>query len=208
MSLNHSDFPFGIEEEYYLVDLDTRDLAAEVPARLFAAFKAALGTQFSTEYVRSQIEVNTPVCHSMAQARRRLLHFRRTIADLAAPHGLAPIAASTHPFARWRHQDHTDSPRYNSIADDLQSVGRRMVISGLHVHVGIDGDDLRIDLLNGLRQFLPVLLALSTSSPFWQGENTGLKSFRTAVNDATPRRGIPEGMASWSDFQRTVDVLV
>src|SRR5262249_17952287 len=130
------------------------------------------------------------------------------IAHLADLHGLAPIAAATHPFSRWSEQQHTDAPRYNGIADDLQGLGRRMMVSGLHVHVGIEHNELRIELMNELRQFLPLLLALSTSSPFWQGEDTGLKSYRTAVNDATPRKGIPERFTGWRDFQRTIEVLV
>jgi glutamate---cysteine ligase / carboxylate-amine ligase len=201
-------FSFGIEEEYFLVDQESRDLAAELPPQLLAALETVLGKQFSTEYMRSQIEISTPVCATSHEARRALVCLRRSIAHLASLHGLAPIAAATHPFARWSRQHHTDAPRYNDIADDLQGLGRRMLINGLHVHIGIEHNDARIELMNELRQFLPLLLALSTSSPFWQGEVTGLKSYRTAVNDATPRKGIPERFAGWRDFKRTVSVLV
>ena len=130
------------------------------------------------------------------------------IAVAAERFDLALIAASTHPFARWREQSHTDSPRYESVADDLQGPGRRMIISGLHVHVGIECEADRIRVMNAVRPFLPILLALSTSSPFWQGEATGLKSYRTAINDATPRKGMPETFESWEDYRRTVAILV
>jgi len=201
-------FSFGIEEEYFLVDQDTRDLATELPPRLLAALEASLGRQFSTEYMRSQIEISTPVCSTALEARRALVRLRRSIAHLASLHGLAPIAAATHPFARWSRQHHTDAARYNDIAEDFQGLGRRLLINGLHVHVGIEHNEVRIELMNELRQFLPLLLALSTSSPFWEGEVTGLKSYRTAVNDATPRKGIPERLASWREYKRTVSVLI
>ena len=200
-------FSFGIEEEYLVVDLETRDLAPEVPRALLAVCEQRLGKNFSREYMRAQIEVGTPICTTPAEARRSLLHSRRTIATAAAEFGLAPIAAATHPFARWRQQNHTDTPRYKALADDLQGLGRRMIINGLHVHVGIASNDERIRLMNELRPYLPILLALSTSSPFWQGEATGLKSYRTAINDATPRKGIPEAFESWQDYQRAIAVL-
>jgi carboxylate-amine ligase len=136
------------------------------------------------------------------------MRLRRSIGHMAKSYGLAPIAASTHPFARWAKQRHTDDPRYNAIADDFQGLGRRMIVNGLHVHVGIADNQLRIHLMNELRQYLPMLLALSTSSPFWQGEATGLKSYRTAINDATPRKGIPERFDSWQDYKRATGALV
>lgn len=203
----HSPFSFGIEEEYFLVDLETRDLASDVPLALLATCQKALGKQFSREYMSAQIEVCTPVCTTIAAARRDLLRSRRTIASHAAAFGLAPIAASTHPFACWDQQSHTDSPRYNALAEELQGLGGRMIINGLHIHVGIATNGERIRLMNELRPFLPILLALSTSSPFWQGATTGLKSYRTAINNATPRKGIPEAFTSWRDYQRTIRVL-
>ena len=145
---------------------------------------------------------------SMSEARADLGRLRNGVAAIASRHGLAPIAASTHPFTPWSTQRHTDKERYNTIADDLKGLGRRMVIGGMHVHVGIEEDEQRIAVMNEIRSFLPLLLALSTSSPFWQGENTGLKSYRTAINDATPRNGLPERFASWSDYCRTIGTLV
>ena len=204
----HPLFTFGIEEEYFLVNLQTGALVSEPPSEMLDECKAELGEQFSAEYQRSQIEVATTICKGMSDARAELAHLRNVVAALASRHGLAPIAASTHPFTPWSTQRHTDKHRYNAIAHDLKGVGRRMVVGGMHVHVGIDDNEQRISVMNEIRSYLPLLLALSTSSPFWQGKNTGLKSYRTAINDATPRTGIPERFANWSDYCRTVGTLV
>jgi carboxylate-amine ligase len=136
------------------------------------------------------------------------VHLRGTVGRIADEFGLAPIACSTHPFAEWSHQQHTDKERYNVLARDLQHVARRLVICGMHVHVGIEDDELRIDLLGQAAYFLPHLLALSTSSPFWQGTQTGLKSYRLSVFDELPRTGIPHQFSSWSEYERTVELLV
>lgn len=199
-------FSFGIEEEYFVVDQESRDLAA-LPPQLLSLLKTSLRERFSEEFLRAQIEISTPVCTSSLEARRWLIYLRRSISDLASQHGLALVASSTHPFARWHQQCHTNSRRYNNIADDLRQLARRMLCNGLHVHIGIESDELRIELMNALRPFLPLLLALSTSSPFWQGEATGLKSYRTAINDAMPRKGIPEYFADWRDYKHAIGIL-
>lgn len=136
------------------------------------------------------------------------MRLRGTIASEAARHGLAPIAASTHPFARAAQQMHTDKDRYHALADDLAGVGRRLVVCGMHVHVGIEDDELRIDLINQARYFLPHLLVLATSSPFWEGEDTGLKSWRLAIFRELPRTGLPGRFGSFDEYRSTVDVLV
>jgi len=191
MAMKEPSFTVGIEEEYLLVNKDSRDLAHEQPPELLARCEEALRGQVSPEFLRSQIEVGTRVCNSMQEARDQLIDLRGTVGRIANEFGLAPIASSTHPFAEWSAQQHTDKERYNVIARDLQQVGRRLVISGMHVHVGIEDDDLRIDLLGQAAYFLPHLLALSTSSPFWQGIRTGLKSYRLSVFDELPRTGVP-----------------
>jgi len=201
-------FSVGIEEEYLLVDKETRDLAPEPPAELLAKAEEALSGQVSPEFLRSQIEVGTRVCKSIQEARDQLTELRSTVGSTAAEFGLAPIAASTHPFAHWDSQHHTNKERYNLIAQDLQYVVRRLVICGMHVHVGIDDDDLRIDLLGQAPYFLPHLLALSTSSPFWQGDMTGLKSYRLSVFDELPRTGIPHTFSSYSEYERTIELMV
>ncbi len=201
-------FTIGVEEEYLLVDKATRMLASSPPAGLFSACEAALKEQVSPEFLQCQIEVGTPVCSSLKEVHAELAMFRRTIASEAAEFGLAPIAASTHPFAEWTEQHHTDKERYNQIARTMQVVVRRMLICGMHVHVAIEDEDLRIDLFNQLTYFLPHLLALSTSSPFWRGRRTGLSSYRLAVFNELPRTGLPESFESYSSYRRTVDMLV
>ena len=202
------EFTLGIEEEYFLVDKTTRDVVGDPPDGMLAEFEALLGAQVSPEFLRSQIEIGTRVCASLEEARADLRRLRGTIASVAARHGMVPIAAATHPFARWEAQKTTERVRYQSLESDLQGVGRRLAICGMHVHIGIPDDELRIDLLNQASYFLPHLLALSTSSPFWQGENTGLKSYRLAVFDEMPRTGTPERFASWGEYRRHVDILV
>ena len=201
-------FTIGIEEEYLLVDRKSRDLANDPPAEMLAECQRRAAGQVSPEFLRAQIEVGTTVCQSLAGARAELAHLRRSVAEVAANHGLAPMAAATHPFARWEAQRTTERVRYRSLESDLQGVGRRLAICGMHVHIGIPDDELRIDLLNQASYFLPHLLALSTSSPFWQGDNTGLKSYRLAVFDEMPRTGTPERFASWGEYRRHVDILV
>ena len=202
------EFTLGIEEEYFLVDRATRDVVGDPPAAMLAELETLLGAQVSPEFLRSQIEIGTRVCATPDEARAELRRLRGTIAAVAARYGLAPIASATHPFARWETQRTTERVRYQSLESDLQGVGRRLAICGLHVHIGIPDNELRIDLLNQATYFLPHLLALSTSSPFWQGDNTGLKSYRLAVFDEMPRTGTPERFASWGEYRRHVDILV
>ncbi len=202
------EFTLGIEEEYFLVDRVTRDVVGDPPDGMLAEFEALLGAQVSPEFLRSQIEIGTRVCTSLEEARGELRRLRGGIASVSAGYGMAPIAAATHPFARWEAQKTTERVRYQSLESDLQGVGRRLAICGMHVHIGIPDDELRIDLLNQASYFLPHLLVLSTSSPFWQGENTGLKSYRLAVFDEMPRTGTPERFASWGEYRRHVEILV
>src|SRR5262252_864442 len=208
MAIKEPSFTVGIEEEYLLVNKDSRDLAHEQPPELLAKCEEALRGQVSPEFLRSQIEVGTHVCNSMQEARDQLIHLRSTVGHIADEFGLAPIASSTHPFAEWSAQQHTDKERYNVIAHDLQQVGRRLVISGMHVHVGIEDDDLRIDLLGQAAYFLPHLPALSDPSPFLQGIQTGLKSYRLSVFDELPRTGVPHQFSSYSEYARTIELLV
>jgi carboxylate-amine ligase len=208
MSQNEPPFTVGIEEEYLLVDRKTRDLAAEVPEALMAECQRRLEEQVSPEFLQCQVEVGTRVCSNIKQAAEDLTRMRKVVAEVAAEHGLAPIAASTHPFGVWEAQEHTDKERYNVLAQDMQAVARRLVICGMHVHVGLEDDELRIDLLGQASYFLPHLLALSTSSPFWRGEDTGLKSYRIAVFDELPRSGLPETFESYGEYVRHLDILI
>lgn len=207
MRLNPS-FTVGIEEEYLLVNPETGELSEDPPQEIFTECERRLPNLIKPEFLKSQIESNTPVCKTVPEARNQLAELRSTVSEIAEAHGCAIIAASTHPFSQWKKQHHTDRPRYNILANDLQAVVRRLLICGMHVHVGIDDDDLRIDLMNQVIYFLPHILSLSTSSPFWEGENTGLKSYRLSVFDELPRTGIPNAFESYTEYQRHVTSLV
>lgn len=208
MPIPSPEFTIGVEEEYLLVEAETRNLVKDPPPSMMKECEELLEGQVGPEFLRSQIEVGTRICHNVQEAREDLVRLRRAVSEVAGRHGMAMIAASTHPFASWDEQLTTDKERYNLLANDLQVVARRLVICGMHVHVGVGDNDLRIDLMNQVSYFLPHLLALSTSSPFWHGVNTGLKSYRMSVFKSMPRTGLPEMFASWSEYRRHVNVLV
>ncbi|NQV81057.1 MAG: carboxylate-amine ligase [Alphaproteobacteria bacterium] len=198
----------GIEEEYLLVDIETRDLASNPPNEMMVILERRISGRVAPEFLRAQVEVETGVHATVGKAREDLGYLRQTVSDVAAEFGIAPVAAATHPFARWGEQQHVGKDRYNALARDLQAVARRLLICGMHVHIGIDDDDLRIDLMNQAAYFLPHLLALSTSSPFWQGQETGLMSYRTSVFDGLPRTGLPEKFSSYGEYARLVATMV
>lgn len=205
---NEPEWTLGIEEEYLLVNRETGALVAKQPAGLLGKVANLRHGLVARELFSSQIEVATSVCADMKYLRADLGLLRIAVAEAAAEFGIAPIAASTHPFTKCEDIEYTEGERYQGLATDLQGVSRRMIICGLHVHVGIANPDLRIDLMNQVTYFLPHLLALSTSSPFWEGTDSGLKSYRMAIFASAPRTGLPEKFRSWSDFQHHVDVLV
>jgi carboxylate-amine ligase len=198
----------GIEEEYLLVDPVTRDLAVDPPQELFDSCQACLGDHVTTEFLRSQIEIGTPVCRNIGEARGELKRLRREVSRVANEFGLNIIAASTHPFANWEAQKHTPRERYDALARDMGGAIRRMLICGMHVHAGIENADLRIDLMNQVSYFLPHLLGLSTSSPFWQGQDMGLMSSRLTVFDGMPRTGIPDRFESYADYERLLERMI
>lgn len=207
MSYVTPSFTLGVEEEYLLVDQDSLDLVA-APEELMRDCVAELAGQVSPEFLQCQIEVGTRVCQTVAEAGADLARLRSTIARLAGNYGLAPLAVSCHPFADWHKQHFTDKQRYRELERDLGGVARRMLICGMHVHVGIDDDETRIDLMAQLPYFLPHLLALSTSSPYWKGDDTGLSSYRLTVFDNLPRTGLPPRFGSWSEYQRSVQIII
>ncbi len=200
------DFTIGIEEEYLLVDASSGTLVA-APEALMEACAKQLESQFSPEFKACQVEIGTQVHGDIGSARDDLRRLRTVVAEEAAKHGLKPIAASCHPSADWKDQHHTDKDRYNDLEQALGGVARRLLICGMHVHIGIGDKETRIDLMNQLAYFLPHLLALSTSSPFWQGEDTKLASYRLSVFDNLPRTGLPPRFDSWGEFERTAHVL-
>jgi len=206
MSLDEPAFSIGIEEEYLLVDQTTCVLTG-APPELMDRCAAELGNQVSPGYLNCQIEIGSKVCNTIGDAREDLKRLRSTIASVANEFGLAPISASCHPFADWRSQKHTDKERYNTLRRDLGNVARRMLICGMHVHVGIEDADTRIDIMRQLTYFLPHLLAVSGSSPYWLGEDTGLNSYRLTIFDNLPRTGLPPQFDSWGAFERSVSAL-
>ena len=201
-------FSIGIEEEFWLVDRQTRDVATDPAAGFLEDCKAELGDHVSSEFMRCQVEIGTKVCQDAADARAELTHMRSVLCDVAGRYEMSLLAASTHPFAHWDSQKHTEGERYSTIARDLRTVVERLLICGMHVHVGIEDDDLRIELMAQAAYFLPHLLALTTSSPFWRGRDTGLQTFRLSVFDNLPRTGLPEVFGSWAEYRRHVDMLI
>lgn len=206
-------FTVGIEEEYLLVDPKTGELVGDqdLQGAIIDEVKDAISEEIgmaTPEFLKAQVEVGTAVCTSIQEARDRLRALRGAVAEAAQKRGCAPIAASTHPTAQWARLQHTEKERYAILANDLQEVARRLVICGMHVHVGIEDNEHRIDLLGQIAYFLPHLLVLTTSSPFWQGRDTGLKSYRLSVFDELPRTGLPEYHDSWSEYEKHVKTLV
>jgi len=196
----------GVEEEYQIVDA-RGELRSHIDT-LLAAAAPKLGDKVKREMMQSVVEVGTTICEDVEQAREQLGDFRMTLAELLKPEGLRIACAGTHPFSKWQEQQITDYERYKMLEEELQDVVRSLLIFGFHVHVGIPDPDLRIEVLNEARYFLPHLLALSTSSPFWQGRNTGLKSYRSVIWSNFPRTGIPPDVASFDEYENYVQLLV
>ncbi|MCP5418845.1 MAG: carboxylate-amine ligase [Chromatiaceae bacterium] len=201
-------FTIGIEEEYLLVDRESRNLIRELPESMLPECEKLLGGQVTAEFFQSQIEVGTRVAGSVREARADLARLRKVVSGQARQYGMELMAASIHPFADWESLQRTRKERYQTLEHDLQGVVRRLMISGMHVHVGLEDEDLRIDLMNQVNYLLPHLLALSTSSPFWRGEDTGLKSYRIAVWNEMPRTGLPEQFESYAEYKRYIDVMI
>lgn len=190
------------------MDRETRDLIHRPPQQMWDSLKEVIGPRVTHEFLRAQIEVGTKVCTNVAEAREDLATMRRDLSNIVAEYGGAIIASSTHPFANWEQQETTPEPRYRRLQTDYQQVARQLVICGMHVHVGVEDPHLRIDLMNQMRYMLPHLLALSTSSPFWDGTPTGLLAYRLVIFQNLPRTGIPEEFDSWGEYERFVDILV
>lgn len=200
-------FTLGIEEEFQIVDPVTRELKSHV-SEILEEGKMLLGEKIKPEMIQSMIEVGTGVCANIHEAREDLSKLRCIISGLAQKKGMAIVAASTHPFSKWSEQEIYDGDRYKLLVDELQMVARSLLIFGLHVHVGIPDIEKRIQVMNAARYFLPHILALTTSSPFWLGFNTGLKSYRSEVFKKFPRTEIPDTFESYQQYQTYVDLLV
>ena len=200
-------FTMGVEEEYLLIDPESRDLTQR-PEGFFQSCERALGTQVARELYRAQIEIATRVHTRPADVRDELHELRHAIAAMASRYGVGVIAASMHPFARQLEQEVTPRKRYLDVLRDLAIAGRRLVVCGMHVHVGVEDENERIDLMNQVRYFIPHLMTLSSSSPFFEGEDTGMSGYRLTLYQECPRTGMPQRFQSWQDYRDTVDVLV
>ncbi len=200
-------FTLGIEEEFQIVDPVTRELKSHV-SEILEEGKLLLGEKIKPEMIQSMIEVGTGVCANIQEAREDITKLRCIISGLARKKGMEIVAASTHPFSKWSEQEIFDGDRYKLLVDELQMVARSLLIFGVHVHVAVPDLDRRIQVMNAARYFLPHVLALTTSSPFWLGFNTGLKSYRSEVFKKFPRTEIPDEFESYQQFQSYVDLLI
>lgn len=197
----------GIEEEYQIVDPETRQLRSYI-TEILESDHVVLREQLKPELHQSVVEVGSTVCETVREARREVIRMRRLVSEKVAQSGLRIVAAGTHPFSSWAEQEITPLERYVGIQEDLQEVAARNLIFGMHVHVGIEDREFLIDAMNVSRYFLPHVLALSTSSPFWSGRKTGLRSYRTITWRNFPRTGLPMHFDSWGDYQYLIDTLV
>jgi glutamate---cysteine ligase / carboxylate-amine ligase len=199
-------FTLGIEEEFQLVDPATRELKSHIEEMMAAG--THLGEQIKPELHQSVVEVGTPVCADIREADVAVRHLRRSLIGMAESSGARILAAGTHPISHWKDQEITDRVRYKDIVNEMEDLARANLIFGLHVHVGVDDDEMRIQIMNGLRAFLPHLLALSVNSPFWCGRRTGVKSVRSTIFKRFPRTQIPDFYRSWDEYARFVELLV
>ncbi len=196
----------GIEEEYQIVDAETRELACYVD-KILPNGQVRLQGQVKEEFMQSQIEVGSQVCKDVHEVREEVRRLRGTLIEIAEADNKRIVAAATHPFSRWIDQTITPRLRYKALEENMQEIARRLLIFGMHVHVGIGDLELTIDIFNQVRYFLPHLLALSTSSPFWDGRRTGLMSYRSVVFESLPRTGVPDSFASYADYDRMMCTL-
>jgi carboxylate-amine ligase len=198
----------GIEEEYQIIDPKSRKLHSYVQELLDEDKNSVEPLNIMPEFMQSQIESNSYVCRNVKEVRLELQRLRGSVSSLANKHGLEIVAASTHPFSKWREQSITEGDRYRELLDDLARIARSLLIFGCHVHVGFGKEkDLMIEIMNQARYFIPHVLALSSSSPFWVGELTGLKSYRSVIFEMLPRTGIPHSFSSFSEYQGFIKTL-
>ena len=198
----------GIEEEYQTVDPETRDLKSHISAEIIRKGRMLLEERVKPEMHQSVGEIGTGTCSNIQEAKAEIRDIRQQIVTLARANGLRLAAGGTHPFAHWAKQEIYPDDRYRIIVEDMKMVARANLIFGLHVHIGVEDCETAIQIMNGARYFLPHILALSTSSPFWMGMDSGLRSYRCKVFDKFPRTNIPDVYSSWSEFENYVDLLI
>jgi len=200
------DLTIGIEQEFQIID-GSGELTHHIDTLLLAA-KDQFGEEVKAEMLQSVVEIGTKICADIGEARSELLRLRAGLVEILAKDGLRLASAGTHPFSHWADQRVTEADRYKMLEDEMQDLVRELLIFGTHVHVGIPDPALRIDVMNEARYFLPHLLALSTSSPFWLGRKTGLKSYRSVVWSRFPRSGIPPELSSYGELEDLIKLLV
>jgi carboxylate-amine ligase len=200
-------YRIGIEEEYFVSDLRTGNVRRTMSKAFYDACEKELGDVVTPELLQSQIEVRTPPCFTMKEVRDHLTHYRRVLAREAVRRNLAIVASGTHPLAVWPEQKQTPKERYGEVREDLQMLAMRNMVCGLHVHVEVPDRDSRVEIMYRMIPFLPPLLALSASSPFWQGHRTGLLGYRLTAYDELPRTGLPELFRTTAEYRRYIDTL-
>jgi len=200
-------FTLGIEEEFQIIDPETRELRSHIQ-EIIAGGKIILKERVKPEMHQSVVELGTEICNDASCARQQVIELRSELATLAARDGLKIASAGTHPFSHWMDQLITADERYATIVKDMQQIARANLIFGLHVHVGIPDREEGIDIMNQARYFLPQLYALSVNSPFWLGQNTGLKAYRQMIFERFPRTGIPDAFESLSEYEDYLALLV
>lgn len=200
-------FNIGIEQEFQMVDRQTGQLCPHIQTILEKG-APLFGQKIKPEMLQSAVEIVTGICPDIPSARLELHTLRRTLIDLLEPDGIGLISAGTHPSARWEDQLSMPDPRYIELEEELQDIARSILIFALHIHVGVESQEMAVLLMNQVRSWLPQFLALSANSPFWGGRFTGIKSYRSVVWRPFPRSGVPDVFPSWSDFDNYVQALV
>lgn len=201
------DLTIGIEEEYQIIDPETRELTSYV-SKILDEGAVIFRDQVKPEFLQSQVEIGSHICRNVKEARQEVTRLRRIVYDIAEKHGRKIVAAGTHPFSRWQDQIVTDRDRYKGLQRDYQMLAQRLLIFGMHIHIGIPDPHLRIDIMNQMAYFVPHIFALSTSSPFWMGRNTGLKSYRSVIFEDLPRTGLPEYFSSPQEYNDFIETLI
>jgi carboxylate-amine ligase len=201
------DLTIGIEEEYQIIDPESRELTSYI-TKFLEEGAVVFRDQVKPEFLQSQIEVGSYVCRNIKEARQEVCRLRSMVAEIAEQHNRKIVAAGTHPFSSWQDQYVTNKDRYKALEADMSILARRLLIFGMHVHIGIPDRNLRIDVMNQLNYFIPHIFALSTSSPFWRGRHTGLKSYRSVIFEDLPRTGLPEFFKSADDYNHFVETLI
>lgn len=197
----------GIEEEYQIINPETGELTSFI-SEILEEGAIIFRDQVKPEFMQSQVETGSQVCRNIKEARQEVIRLRSMVAEIAQKNNRKIVAAGTHPFSRWQDQLITDKERYKGLIDSMQLVAKRLLIFGMHVHIGIKDRDLRLDVMNQMTYFVPHIFALSTSSPFWVGGNTGLKSYRSVVFEDLPRTGLPQYFSSFDEYNRFVETLI